>query len=160
MTDVNELLSRLRNGETADDIVASFTSAINTANRTYEAEEKEKIRLQKEAEEKRATQVEDLQYVLDLFTDWWADYLGVETEEKDYPKAEDLLNSVDRFKNLFDFHSIFTTSETKNGKTTTTTVKNDNGKVTSTVENKKPINNKALATTDEIISEFLHNLNL
>lgn len=165
MYDVNDILTRLRNGASAEDIANEVADAINLANRTYQEEEKakaaeakrkaeEEARIAKEAACRRASQVGNLQDILDSAVEWLADYVGVEATDDDYIDAEELLESVDKMKRIFDFfpsdfHSVFTTSETKNGKTTTKTIKNDNGKVTSTSD-----------TTDAIISDFLRELGL
>lgn len=173
MYDVNEILTRLRNGESGDSIANSFTEAINLALKTYEdekakakaeaerkaKEEEAKRKAEEEASLRRATKVANLQDILDSAVDWLADYIDVEVTEDDYLDAEDLLNSVDKMVDLFDtfdFHSIFTTSETKNGKTTTKTIKNDNGKVTSTIDERV----KKINDADDIINSFLNELGL
>lgn len=168
MYDVNDILTRLRDGASAQDIADEIANAINTATRAYEKEKaeaaaeakrkaEEEARIAKEEQEaacRRASQVGNLQDILDSAVEWLADYVGVEATDDDYIDAEELLESVDKMKRIFDFfpsdfHSVFTTSETKNGKTTTKTIKNDNGKVTSTSD-----------MTDAIISDFLRELGL
>lgn len=176
MYDVNEILTRLRNGEAVESIADEMSNMINLATKTYEdekakakeeaerkaKEEEAKRKAEEEAYLRRATKIADLQDILDNVVDWFGDYIDIEVTEDDYLNAEDLLDSVDKMVDLFDtfdFHSIFRTSETKNGKTTTKTVKNDNGKVTSTSETKE---NKCVKkiSTDDVINSFLNELGL
>lgn len=156
---VNSILEALRNGTSVSTIADNMADMINAVSKAYEEEKAKaaaeaKRKEEQEAACRRATQVGNLQDILDSAVEWLADYVGVEATDDDYIDAEELLESVDKMKRIFDFfpsdfHSVFTTSETKNGKTTTKTIKNDNGKVTSTSD-----------TTDAIISDFLRELGL
>ena len=87
MFDNNDFLVRLQNGETAEQIAASITEALNKAETAYKAE-LEADRLAKEAEvAKRANLQSHAQKVADaMFADCWPEYAGAEI------KAEDIID--------------------------------------------------------------------
>lgn len=90
MFESNDFLVRLQNGETAEQIAASITEALNKAETAYKAE-LEADRLAKEAEvAKRANLQSHAQKVADamneMFADCWPEYGGAEI------KAEDIID--------------------------------------------------------------------
>lgn len=62
---MNDILTRLQNGESIDDIAAEFTKALNEASATYEAE----IKAKKEAEAARVKKEQDNALKIDIFHD-------------------------------------------------------------------------------------------
>lgn len=90
MFDSNDFLVRLQNGETAEQIAASITEALNKAETAYKAE-LEADRLAKEAEIAKRTNLQShAQKVADamnaMFADCWPEYAGAEI------KAEDIID--------------------------------------------------------------------
>ena len=90
MFDSNDFLVRLQNGETAEQIAASITEALNKAETAYKAE-LEADRLAKEAEvAKRANLQSHAQKVADamnaMFEDCWPEYADAKI------KAEDIID--------------------------------------------------------------------
>ena len=106
MFDEKEILTRLQNGESIEDIANEMSNLINKVNKTYTN--------QKAAEEAAAAKAEvqkkeDLQEILDMFTDWFNAYYDIETDGK--LDAETVLELIDSVKEyievLKDLESMF-----------------------------------------------------
>ena len=106
MFDEKEILTRLQNGESIEDIANEMSNLINKVNKTYTN--------QKAAEEaaKAKTEVqkkEDLQEILDMFTDWFNAYYDIDADGK--LDAETVLELIDSIKEyievLKDLESMF-----------------------------------------------------
>ena len=106
MFDEKVILTRLQNGESIEDIANEMSNLINKVNKTYTN--------QKAAEEAAAAKAEvqkkeDLQEILDMFTDWFNAYYDIETDGK--LDAETVLELIDSVKEyievLKDLESMF-----------------------------------------------------
>ena len=106
MFDEKVILTRLQNGEDVQTIANEMANLINKVNKTYTD--------QKAAEEAAKAKVEtqkkeDLQEILDMFTDWFNAYYGIETDGK--LEADAVLELIDSIKEyveaLNDLESIF-----------------------------------------------------
>lgn len=83
-----EILKMLREGADPDSIAKAMSDALNTANKTFEAEKKAKAAAEKKlaeekaaekkrlAEERNAWKVEYLNQILDDLEDWYAEFYG------------------------------------------------------------------------------------
>ena len=106
MFDEKVILTRLQNGESVEDIANEMANLINKVNKTYAD--------QKAAEEAAKAKVEtqkkeDLQEILDMFTDWFNAYYDIEIDGK--LEADAVLELIDSIKEyieaLNDLESIF-----------------------------------------------------
>ena len=93
MFDEKVILTRLQNGESVEDIANEMANLINKVNKTYAD--------QKAAEEAAKAKVEtqkkeDLQEILDMFTDWFNAYYDIEVNGK--LEADDVLELIDSIK--------------------------------------------------------------
>lgn len=114
-----DILNRLRNGESLDDITKSITEELNKANKLFEEEKKAK----QEAAEKKAKKVNSLDGILNELYDWF---------DKWYPGVVDERLTAEKILGLWDDVETYYKKITDNGKTKRTTV-SKNGK-TSTKE--------------------------
>ena len=74
MINSNDILTRLQNGEKAEDIASELVNALNTANNTY-LKEQAAQKAEAEAKAKReAKKVADMQDILDLLHDFCIEY--------------------------------------------------------------------------------------
>ena len=106
MFDEKVILTRLQNGESIEDIANEMSNLINKVNKTYTD--------QKAAEEAAAAKAktqkkEDLQEILDMFTDWFNTYYGIETDgELEADVVIELIDSIKEYvETLNDLESIF-----------------------------------------------------
>ena len=106
MFDEKAILTRLQNGESIEDIANEMSNLINKVNKTYAD--------QKAAEEAAAAKAEvqkkeDLQEILDMFTDWFNAYYGIETDGKlEADVVIELIDSIKEYvETLNDLESIF-----------------------------------------------------
>ena len=83
MYNVNDILARLQNGESADAIAQSFADVLNQAIAAKSAEDAEKAKEAKRAAEMRAAKVSDLTDILDLVIDF---------VERYYPDVADTID--------------------------------------------------------------------
>lgn len=106
MFDEKEILTRLQNGEDVQTIANEMANLINKVNKTYTD--------QKAAEEaaKKRNEVqkkEDLQEILDMFTDWFNAYYDIDADSK--LEADVVIELIDSIKEyveaLTDLESIF-----------------------------------------------------
>ena len=73
MFDEKDLLARLQNGETMDDIAKELTAALNAANKEYEIQKEKQKREEEEMWRKKEQEVQkkiDLENIIDDFIDW------------------------------------------------------------------------------------------
>lgn len=106
MFDEKTILARLQNGEDVQKIADEMTAILNQANKTYTG--------QKAAEEaaKKRNEVqkkEDLQEILNLFTEWFKTYYGIDAKSE--LEADVVLELIDSIKDyveaLKDLETIF-----------------------------------------------------
>ena len=136
MFDEKVILTRLQNGESVEDIANEMSNLINKVNKTYTdqkaAEEAAKAEVQKK---------EDLQEILDMFTDWFNAYYGIETDGKlEADVVIELIDSIKEYvETLNDLESLFS-------------IKKHAVKATKSNAKSKP------KSSDEQISDFLKNM--
>ena len=73
MFNEKDLLARLQNGETMDDIAKELTAALNAANKEYEIQKEKQKREEEEMWRKKEEEVQkkiDLANIMDDFMDW------------------------------------------------------------------------------------------
>lgn len=112
----NDILNRLRNGESLDDITKSITEELNKANKLFEEEKKTK----QEVAEKEASLDVILKELYDWFDKWYPDSLD------ERPTAKKILDFWDNIE-------TYAKRITDNGKTKRTTVAK-NGKISTKEE--------------------------
>ena len=100
MFDEKEILTRLQNGEDVQSIANEMANLINKVNKTYidqkAAEEAAKAAAAKAEVQKK----EDLQEILDMFTDWLNTYYDIELDDR--LDAETVLELIDSVKEYVD----------------------------------------------------------
>ena len=135
MFDEKVILTRLQNGEDVQTIANEMANLINKVNKTYTDQKAAEEAAKAKAETQKK---EDLQEILDMFTDWFNAYYGIETDGK--LEADAVLELIDSIKEyveaLNDLESIFSIKKS--------TVK-------ATKSNTKPKSK----SSDEQISDFL-----
>ena len=106
MFDEKVILTRLQNGESVEDIANEMANLINKVNKTYTDQKAAEEAAKAKAETQKK---EDLQEILDMFTDWFNAYYGIETDGK--LEADAVLELIDSIKEyveaLNDLESIF-----------------------------------------------------
>ena len=106
MFDEKTILARLQNGEDAQKIADEMAAVLNQANKAY-ADQK----AAEEAAKKRneVQKKEDLQEILDLFTEWFKTYYGIDAKSE--LEADTVLELIDSIKDyveaLKDLEAIF-----------------------------------------------------
>lgn len=73
MFNEKDLLARLQNGETMDDIAKELTAALNAANKEYEIQKEKQKKEEEEMWRKKEQEIQkkiDLENVMDDFIDW------------------------------------------------------------------------------------------
>ena len=106
MFDEKTILTRLQNGEDVQKIADEMTAILNQANKAY-ADQK----AAEEAAKKRneVQKKEDLQEILNLFTDWFKTYYGIDAKSE--LEADAVLELIDSIKDyveaLKDLEAIF-----------------------------------------------------
>ena len=73
MFNEKDLLTRLQNGETMDDIAKELNAALNAANKEYEIQKEKQKREEEEMWRKKEEEVQkkiDLESIIDDFIDW------------------------------------------------------------------------------------------
>ena len=106
MFDEKEILTRLQNGEDVQTIANEMANLINKVNKTYTDQKAAEEAAKAKAETQKK---EDLQEILDMFTDWFNAYYGIETDDR--LDAETVLELIDSIKEyievLKDLESVF-----------------------------------------------------
>ena len=106
MFDEKTILARLQNGEDVQKIADEMTAVLNQANKAY-ADQK----AAEEAAKKRneVQKKEDLQEILNLFTEWFKTYYGIDAKSE--LEADAVLELIDSIKDyveaLKDLEAIF-----------------------------------------------------
>ena len=109
MFDEKEILTRLQNGESIENIANEMSNLINKVNKTYidqkAAEEAAKAAAAKAEVQKK----EDLQEILDMFTDWLNTYYDIELDDRlDADAVLELIDSVKEYVDVLkDLDSMF-----------------------------------------------------
>ena len=109
MFDEKEILTRLQNGEDVQSIANEMANLINKVNKTYidqkAAEEAAKAAAAKAEVQKK----EDLQEILDMFTDWLNTYYDIELDDRlDADAVLELIDSVKEYVEVLkDLDSMF-----------------------------------------------------
>ena len=106
MFDEKVILTRLQNGEDVQTIANEMANLINKVNKTYTDQKAAEEAAKAKAETQKK---EDLQEILDMFTDWFNAYYGIETDGK--LEADAVLELIDSIKEyveaLNDLESLF-----------------------------------------------------
>lgn len=152
--DMNDILVRLKNGETADDIAKSLTEMLNTANKQYN-EEKAKAEAEAAAEAKKAKlekqKFESFTLLFEDFKTFLHEFYGYEYEDLDKIAAKDILAVIDTYADLSDWTISFA-NKIGNHPVVKTTIKKPIGEVKAAAKN-------AADTVDDIIAKFLKEMN-
>ena len=106
--EINDILARLNNGESTDDIAKDLTNMLNEAAKTYNAEQKriaeEKAKADAIAKaKKQAAKINDLAVIVDMLNGFLKDYYNVETKLD----AETALNVIESTMNIGDIVEDF-----------------------------------------------------
>ena len=103
--DMNDILARLKNGETADDIAKSLTEMLNTANKQYneekakeEAEAKAKADLEAKKAKLEKQKMESFCLLFEDFKVFLHEYYGYEYADLDKIAAKDILAVIDAYR--------------------------------------------------------------
>lgn len=106
MFDEKVILTRLQNGESVEDIANEMANLINKVNKTYADQKAAEEAAKAKAETQKK---EDLQEILNMFTDWFNAYYDIEVDGK--LEADAVLELIDSIKEyieaLNDLESIF-----------------------------------------------------
>ena len=106
MFDEKVILTRLQNGEDVQTIANEMANLINKVNKTYTDQKAAEEAAKAKAETQKK---EDLQEILDMFTDWFNAYYGIDTDGR--LEADVVLELIDSIKEyieaLNDLESIF-----------------------------------------------------
>ena len=106
MFDEKVILTRLQNGESVEDIANEMANLINKVNKTYADQKAAEEAAKAKAETQKK---EDLQEILDMFTDWFNAYYDIEVDGR--LEADAVLELIDSIKEyieaLNDLESIF-----------------------------------------------------
>ena len=106
MFDEKVILTRLQNGESVEDIANEMANLINKVNKTYADQKAAEEAAKAKAETQKK---EDLQEILDMFTDWFNAYYDIEVDGR--LVADAVLELIDSIKEyieaLNDLESIF-----------------------------------------------------
>ena len=99
MFDEKDLLARLQNGETMDDIAKELTAALNAANKEYEIQKEKQKREEEEMWRKKEEEVQkkiDLANIMDDFMDWAQIYgeCPLIVKELKHMSAEEMLEAI------------------------------------------------------------------
>ena len=90
---MNDIYTRLQNGETAEEIVASFTAELNEAEDRIKRDEAE--RLQKlEQDTRRIVAKNELKEILSDFVDWMAEYMDMDDLEITNAELDALTDAI------------------------------------------------------------------
>ena len=135
MFDEKVILTRLQNGEDVQTIANEMANLINKVNKTYTDQKAAEEAAKAKAETQKK---EDLQEILDMFTDWFNAYYGIDTDGR--LEADVVLELIDSIKEyieaLNDLESLFSIKKSA---------------VKATKSNTKPKSK----SSDEQISDFL-----
>ena len=106
MFDEKVILTRLQNGESVEDIANEMANLINKVNKTYADQKAAEEAAKAKAETQKK---EDLQEILNMFTDWFNAYYDIEVDGR--LEADAVLELIDSIKEyieaLNDLESIF-----------------------------------------------------
>lgn len=102
MYNMNDILARLRNGETAEDIAKDFTTAINEASSAYAAETREAEKRKEKIEAARKAIIAMNEYMRVCHPDaaMTSDLLMIEDMSDE--KCEQLIETVDAIINFYE----------------------------------------------------------
>ena len=156
--DMNDILARLQNGETADSIAKELTEMLNTANKQY-TEEKAKAeaeaKAKAEAESRKAKQekmkLDSFCLLFEDFKTFLHEFYGYEYEDLDKIAAKDVLAVIDAYADLSDWTISFA-NKIGNHPAVKTTIKKPIGEVKSAAKD-------VASTVDDVIAKFLKEMN-
>lgn len=152
--DMNDILARLKNGETADDIAKNLTEMLNTANKQYEEEKAKALAEEKakaEVAKKEKQKLEDFCLLFAEVKDFLHQHYGYEYAELDMISAKDVLAAIDTYADLSDWTISFA-NKIGNNPIVKTTIKKPIGEVKQATKN-------VANTVDDIITKFLKEMN-
>lgn len=149
MFDEKDLLARLQNGETMDDIAKELTAALNAANKEYEIQKEKQKREEEEMWRKKEQEVQkkiDLESIIDDFIDWAQIYgeCPLIVKELKEMSAEEMLEAIPVVEKAVkvrkDMENWFATFKMPDVKVT------------------KPATKAVDKTTDDLLESFLKNM--
>ena len=98
MFDEKEILTRLQNGESIEDIANEMANLINKVNKTYIDQKAAEEAAKAEAKRAEVQKKEDLQEILDMFIDWLNTYYDIELDDRlDADAVLELIDSVKEY---------------------------------------------------------------
>ena len=147
---MNDILTRLMNGEDADAIAKEFTESLNAAVQEHKKQMEEKSA----AEAKRERCITDLHLILTLFNDWLGEFYPRLGTIKD--NAEDIVKTLDETQD--DIVELFAAID-ELGKILGVSDKNIKKKNENTIEAKVSLK-KDTNATDNAIFDFLKSFGL
>ena len=152
--DMNDILARLQNGETADDIAKDLTEMLNTANKQYaeekakaEAEAKAKADLEAKTAKREKQKLDSFCLLFEDFKTFLHEFYGYSYEDLDKIAAKDILAVLDTYAELSDWTISFA-NKIGNHPVVKTTIKKPIGEVKTAAKN-------VASTVDDIIAKFL-----
>lgn len=152
--DMNDILARLQNGETSDDIAKDLTTMLNSACKQYneekakaEAEAKAKADLEARKAKQEKMKLESFCLLFEDFKTFLHEFYGYEYEDLDKIAAKDVLAVIDAYAELSDWTISFA-NKIGNHPVVKTTIKKPVGEVKATAK-------KAADTVDDVIAKFL-----
>lgn len=152
--DMNDILARLQNGETSDDIAKDLTTMLNSACKQYneekakaEAEAKAKADLEARKAKQEKMKLESFCLLFEDFKTFLHEFYGYEYEDLDKIAAKDILAVIDAYADLSDWTISFA-NKIGNHPVVKTTIKKPVGEVKAAAKN-------VANTVDDIIAKFL-----
>ena len=152
--DMNDILARLQNGETSDDIAKDLTTMLNSACKQYneekakaEAEAKAKADLEARKAKQEKMKLESFCLLFEDFKTFLHEFYGYEYEDLDKIAAKDVLAVIDAYADLSDWTISFA-NKIGNHPVVKTTIKKPIGEV-------KTATKKVADTVDDVIAKFL-----
>ena len=156
--DMNDILARLQNGETADSIAKDLTTMLNSACKQYnedQAKAEAEAKAKAEAESRKAKQekmkLDSFCLLFEDFKTFLHEFYGYEYEDLDKIAAKDILAVIDTYADLSDWTISFA-NKIGNHPVVKTTIKKPIGEVKAAAKN-------AADTVDDIIAKFLKEMN-
>ena len=152
--DMNDILARLQNGESSDDIAKDLTTMLNSACKQYneekakaEAEAKAKADLEARKAKQEKMKLESFCLLFEDFKTFLHEFYGYEYEDLDKIAAKDVLAVIDAYAELSDWTISFA-NKIGNHPVVKTTIKKPIGEVKAATKN-------VANTVDDIIAKFL-----
>ena len=152
--DMNDILARLQNGETSDDIAKDLTIMLNSACKQYNEDQAKAAAEEKAKAEAAKLEKQKLDAFCLLFEDiktFLHNYYNYEYADLDTIAAKDVLATLDAYANLTDWTISFA-NKIGNSPVVKTTIKKPIGEIKTATKN-------VASTVDDIIAKFLKEMN-